>query len=356
MQEIRARAPNIEQKTGLRERRFFSENASPADVGIDLLELLMADADWAELDAVLVSSSSTQGFPGVSQQIASLAKGRRPELGNPFVLDLSSNACTGFMYALAVGTSLCKAMNFRKVAILAIEFSSRCISYEPEAFSTSMLFGDAAAGILIQGGQGGIASVQEVRASSRLNESTLGLIQGGGMQSIQPDVDVPESARWSVVGPQVAVGATQILADEIKRYQGENVSIDWLIPHQANLTRVLLPACKAAGLHPSRMRTTFDWTGNTSSASIPLALDLLVQGEQLRDGQTALLVGFGASFTIGSAMLVLRGGAQEAEAPEVVSWKQSLPEAAAGSDESPFRRATGPFPSTAGAAAAAGSR
>jgi 3-oxoacyl-[acyl-carrier-protein] synthase-3 len=306
--ETRVRAELIEKKTGLRERRFFEPTENPADVGADLLERLMADEAWGELDAVIVSSSSTQGFPGISQQLVTLAKAQHGELGNPFVLDIGSNACTGFMYALTVGASLIKGMGYRKVAVVAVEFASRCISYDPLAFGTSTLFGDAAAGVLLQPGEGGIAELKEVRATSMLDESLIGLIKGSGMQASRPDLEVPQSVRWFMAGPPVAIGATKILTEEIRRYQEAGAEIDWLIPHQANLTRILIPACKAVGLDPARLRHTFAETGNTSSASIPLALDILVKEEEaLKKGQTALMIGFGASFTIGSAMLVFTG-------------------------------------------------
>ena len=314
--ETRARAELIEKKTGLRERRFFEPTENPADVGADLLERLMEDGAWGELDAVIVSSSSTQGFPGISQQLVTIAKGKHPELGNPFVLDIGSNACTGFMYALTVGASLIKGMGYRKVAVIAVEFASRCISYDPLSFGTSTLFGDASAGVLLQPGEGGIAELREVRASSMLDESLIGLIKGSGMQASRPDLEVPASVRWFMAGPPVAIGATKILTEEIRRYQEAGDEIDWLIPHQANLTRILIPACKTVGLDPAKLRHTFGETGNTSSASIPLALDILVREEKLEKGQTALMVGFGASFTIGSAMLVFTGVGGKAGATE----------------------------------------
>ena len=97
-------------------------------VGLGLLEELMRGRPWDELDAIIVSSSSTQGFPGLSQQIVAGARTRHGELGAPFVLDVGSNACTGFMYALAIGSSVMQALGYRRVACLAVEFSSRCIA------------------------------------------------------------------------------------------------------------------------------------------------------------------------------------------------------------------------------------
>jgi 3-oxoacyl-[acyl-carrier-protein] synthase III len=300
---IEERAELIEKKTGLRARHFFAPEDSPVAVGLDLLERLMHGEDWSELDAIIVSSSSTHGFPGLSQQIVAAARTRHADLGAPFVLDIGSNACTGFMYALAVGSSTMQALGFRRVACLAIEFSSRCIAYDPLAFGTSTLFGDAAAGVLLGQGARGIARLCSVRASSMIDAETIGMVKGSGMQAAHLSLEVPKSARWFMAGPPVALGATRILVDEIQRVQRDGVKIDWLIPHQANLTRILVPACVKTGIEPDRLCASFAETGNTSSASIPLLLDQLVRDGRARSGQTVLMVGFGASFSIGSALL-----------------------------------------------------
>jgi 3-oxoacyl-[acyl-carrier-protein] synthase III len=301
--KVRERSELIEKKTGLRARRFFAPDASPVAVGLELLERLLGPDSWADLDALIVSSSSTQGFPGLSQQIVAAARARHPELGAPFVLDINSNACTSFMYAVAIGASTIRAMGFRRAACIAIEFSSRCIPYDPLAFGTSTLFGDAAAGLLLDGGGRGVAALRSVRASSMIDAETIGMVKGGGMQAADLSLDVPARVRWYMAGPPVAVGATRILVEEIERYRAAGAAIDWLIPHQANLTRILIPACEKTGIDPARLCASFADTGNTSSASIPLLLDQLVRSGRARTGETALLVGFGSSYTIGSALL-----------------------------------------------------
>jgi 3-oxoacyl-[acyl-carrier-protein] synthase-3 len=165
--KTRERSEIIERKTGLRARRFFSREQSPVEVGVKLLEALIPPKTWCALDAVIVSSSSTQGFPGLSQQIVAAARADHPDLGAPFVLDIGSNACTGFMYGLAIGSSTLQAMAYRRAACIAIEFSSRCISYDPIAFGTSTLFGDAAAGVLLSSEEDqGLATIQKIRAGS----------------------------------------------------------------------------------------------------------------------------------------------------------------------------------------------
>lgn len=313
--KVRERSELIEKKTGLRARRFFAPGDSPVAVGLELLQRLMADDAWSGLDALIVSSSSTQGFPGLSQQIVAAARARHPDLGAPFVLDIGSNACTSFMYGVAIGASTLQAMGFRRVACLAIEFASRCIPYDPLHFGTSTLFGDAAAGVLLGGDGPAVAAIRSMRASSMIDAGTIGMIKGGGVQAANLALDVPEPIRWYMAGPPVAVGATRILVDEIQRYQAAGARIDWLIPHQANLTRILIPACEKTGIDPSRLCASFADTGNTSSSSIPLLLDQLIRDGRARPGEFALLVGFGSSYTIGSALLEFGGAPGGAPRP-----------------------------------------
>ena len=146
-----------------------------------------------------------------------------------------------------------------------------------------------------------------MRASSMIDADTIGMIKGGGVQAANLGLDVPKQVRWFMAGPPVALGATRILVDEIERYKADGARVDWLIPHQANLTRILIPACEKTGIDPSCLCSSFADTGNTSSASIPLLLDQLVRSDRVRPGQQALLIGFGSSYTIGSALLELSG-------------------------------------------------
>jgi 3-oxoacyl-[acyl-carrier-protein] synthase III len=148
----------------------------------------------------------------------------------------------------------------------------------------------------------GIATLKSVRASSMIDSETIAMVRGSGMQAAHPAIEVTKSARWFMAGPPVAIGATRILVEEIQRVQDDGVKIDWLIPHQANLTRILLPACAKTGIDPDRLCASFAETGNTSSASIPILLDQLIESRRARPGEHALMVGFGASFSIGSAL------------------------------------------------------
>ena len=106
------------------------------------------------------------------------------------------------MYGITIGVSTMKALGYRRVACLAVEFASRCIAYDPIAFGTSTLFGDAAAGVLLGNDDIGVAKVHAVRASSMVDEETVGMIKGSGMQAAQFSADVPIAMRWFMSGHQ----------------------------------------------------------------------------------------------------------------------------------------------------------
>jgi len=304
---IRARARDIRRKTGLVERRFFGPEEDPVERAHAALGQLLdrGQAPWSELDAIIVSSSSIHGFPGVSQQIVARARRDHPELGDPFVLDIGSNACTSFMYGLGLARSLIATQGYRHVACIAVEFSSRCIEYSTAAFGTSTLFGDAVAGVLLAPEGEGPARLASVRMASWIDAEGIGHIRGAGTAACAPAAPVPAAERWYVSGPPVALGAIEILTSEVRRYQQAGVNVDWLIPHQANLTRILHPACDTVGVPRDRLCASFERTGNTSSASIPLLLDELLAGGRVRAGESVVMVGFGASYSVGSAHLTI---------------------------------------------------
>ena len=304
---IRARGRDIQRKTGLRERRFFAASDDPVEVAYTALSRLLERAHeaWSRLDAIIVSSSSVHGFPGLSQQLVARARSDHPDLGDPFVLDIGSNACTSFMYGLGIATSVAATQGYRNVACLAVEFSSRCIDYRTTAFGTSTLFGDAVAGLLVAPQGDALARIASVRMSSWIDAHRIRHIHGAGVAACDPSSPVPDNERWYVDGPSVAIGAIEILTSEVRRYQHAGVVVDWLIPHQANLTRILHPACAALGIARERLCASFDRTGNTSSASIPLLLDELLASRRAQSGESVVLVGFGASYAVGSAHLTL---------------------------------------------------
>jgi len=132
---------------------------------------------------------------GLSQQIVAAARGRHADLGAPFVLDVGSNACTGFMYALAIGSSVMQALAYRRVA--AWRWSSRRAALPTTRWPSAPARCSAMPrGVLLARDVRGIATLRSVRASSMIDAETIGMVKGSGMQAAHLALEVPKSARW----------------------------------------------------------------------------------------------------------------------------------------------------------------
>ncbi len=149
----------------------------------------------------------------------------------------------------------------------------------------------------------GFARITELRMGSRVTSDTAGLIQGSGVLPLQPELDLPSELRWHMAGPKVAIGAVSLLADEIRSYLARDCMFDWLIPHQANRRGIMVPACEKAGVPVEKMLSTIEWMGNTSTASVPLTFDHYHRQQHFRPYDRVLLISFGASFSVASALV-----------------------------------------------------
>ena len=149
----------------------------------------------------------------------------------------------------------------------------------------------------------GYARIVATRMGSRSTDATTGLLHGTGVLTSAPNQALSADYRWQVEGPRVAVAAVELLAGEIAHYRRSGIAFDWIVPHQANLNGIMLPACAKAGVARERMLTTIEWMGNTAAASVPLTFDYFRRQQRFRPGERVLLVGFGASFTVASAVV-----------------------------------------------------
>ncbi|MCK6523453.1 SDR family NAD(P)-dependent oxidoreductase, partial [Myxococcota bacterium] len=308
-----ARAATIESKTGIQSRRFFAPDVEPLQVLADLARALMVDQDWAELDAIFVGTCSVTGFPGLSQQLVALLREETTRsstggpLGNPFTLDVHSNACTSTISALTIADNMIRAQGYRNVLILSIELGSRSVPLHVRSFNTSVLFGDAAGGWLVSARPGG-AQILSTRASSFIRPDTIGLITGHGSPTTEP---LGQTHSFFVSGPEVAQAAVEIFTAEIRRTREAGFEPDWILPHQANLGMILRPALRAAGVPEERLITTLPFTGNTLASSLPLTWDMAARDGRFKPGDKILMVAFGASFAVGSALIIWDGERHE---------------------------------------------
>ena len=205
--------------------------------------------------------------------------------------------CSGFIYALTVADSLIRSGSARRALVIGTEVFSRLLDFKDR--TTCVLFGDGAGAVVLEASdQPGIVSTclhADGQFSHILN--VPGTIACGSILG-DPTLKMDGQAVF-----KLAVSVLDKSAHEVLAKAGRDAScIDWLIPHQANL-RIMQGTAKKLKLSPDKVVVTVDQHGNTSAASIPLALDHAVRSGQVQRGQTLMLEGVGGGFTWGAVLV-----------------------------------------------------
>lgn len=292
----------IVERTGIRERRVAGPEQSVALLARDasLVALQRAGVGVGELDAIVLATASPDRLlPSTACDLQAL-------LGadNAAAFDIAA-ACPGYVYALAIAEGLIASGQSRTVLVVGAEKLSTITDWEDR--STAILFGDGAGASVIRPASGdgrGILSTF-LKSDGRL-APLLYRPGGGAVEPISEKVVCERSHFMKMAGREVFKAAVLAMAeacDEALRRAGVSATdIDLMIPHQANL-RIIEATAKHAGMPMSKVMVNLDRYGNTSSASIPLALDQAIVEGRVRPGSLLLLVAFGAGFTWGSAVV-----------------------------------------------------
>ena len=289
----------IVERTGIRERRI----AAPGETSATLGTAAAADAikraglSPTDIDLLVVATASPDTLlPHTGAHIGD-ALGLR--CGS---FDVSA-ACAGFVYELVVGASLLNA-GYQHVLIVGAETLSRIT--DPEDRATVILFGDGAAAAVLSRSDGAPGLLGW---DLGCDGSAAGLIEipaGGGRLPTSADTVAARGHYMKMQGQEVFRRAVRAVVDtSIATLERAGVGIDdvqWFVPHQANL-RIIEAAAKRLGFEPGRTITNIEHYGNTSSASIPLALFEAVDDGRVREGDLVLCAGVGAGLTWGSALI-----------------------------------------------------
>ena len=292
----------IVSRTGIRERRIAEPDQSTADLAtLAALDILRNSGLAAEdIDVLIVPTATPEYlFPSTAAVVQD-----RIGATNAAAFDLLA-ACSGFIYGLAQACALVESGLAKNVMVIGAETLSRIADYTDR--STCVLFGDGAAGALIQ------ASDDE--SLSGFLGFELGTDGSGGKDLVIPvggsrnPPHMPfarEDAFLQMNGPTVYKFATRVIADSTSRLlEALEVSIDEIdlfVPHQAN-TRIIDHAVEKLGIDPSKVVVNVDRYGNTSSASVPLALTEAREQGRLKPGDLLLLIAFGGGLTWGSTVV-----------------------------------------------------
>ncbi len=273
----------IRERTGIRERRIGDSTAELAiEAGREALE--HAGVDPASVDMlVLCTTTPDQTVPATSARV-------HEELGiGGGAFDLNA-ACAGFVYGLVTAESLLAENPAKRVLLIGADVLSRITDWTDR--SMAVLFGDGAGAVVLQGCSDGDG--QLLASDVGADGSLRGILYAdlGGKMKMEGQEVFKGAVRAMVASSRNALEGAGCRADEIAL----------VVPHQANL-RIIESACQRLGIPVDRAAIVLDRTGNTSSASIPLALIDAVRADRLSDGDLVLLTGFGAGMTWASAVV-----------------------------------------------------
>ena len=284
----------IVERTGIRARHFVDDGVNASDLAVQAAQRAMEAAGWAapEVDLIIVATSTPDMvFPST----AAIVQAKLGIVGCP-VFDLQA-VCSGFVYAMTVADSMIRAGTARKALVIGAETFSRILDFDDR--TTCVLFGDGAGAVALEASASPGILATELHADGRHVDffCVPGTVSHGAVSG-QPLLRMDGQAVF-----KLAVGALDSVARAVlAKADKTEADIDWLIPHQANI-RIMQGTAKKLKLDPAKVVVTVDQHGNTSAASVPLALDVAVRDGRIQRGQTLMLEGVGGGFTWGAVLL-----------------------------------------------------
>ncbi|KAA9132016.1 ketoacyl-ACP synthase III [Marinihelvus fidelis] len=288
----------IRTRTGIRERRVAAEGEYTSDMAFRAAENAIEAAGLSpkDIDLIIVGTTTPDlVFPTTAVLL-------QQRLGLPHVGAMDVNAaCTGFLYALSIADKFIKVGDAKRALVIGAESITRLVDWNDRG--TCVLFGDGAGAVVIEAAdEPGIISTH-----IHANGEHVDLLRTKRGISTGFDFDLPRGGiNIEMKGNEVfkvAVRTLGRIVDETLDANGMDKSeLDWLVPHQANM-RIISATAKMLDMTMDQVVVTVDRHGNTSAASVPLALDEAVRDGRIQRGQNLLLEAFGGGFTWGSALV-----------------------------------------------------
>ncbi|MBT8068841.1 MAG: ketoacyl-ACP synthase III [Xanthomonadales bacterium] len=287
----------IRERTGICERRVAHEGETSADMAeVAGQRALNAAGINPEEVGLLVVGTTTPDLVFPSTACLLQARLGLPDCG---AMDVNA-ACSGFMYALSIADKYVRCGDVKKALVIGVDKLTSMIDWNDRG--TAVLFGDGAGAVVLEAAdEGGILSTH-IHAAGR-HSDLLGVDVG---VSTGFKAEERGGVRIKMKGNEVfkvAVRTLGRIVDETLAYnEMEKTELDWLIPHQAN-HRIISATAKKLGMTMDQVVVTVDKHGNTSAASVPLALDEAVRSGKIKRGDVMLLEAFGGGFTWASALV-----------------------------------------------------
>ena len=286
----------IVERTGIRARHFADAGMFSSDLALEASKQALTAAKIApqDLDLIIVATSTPDMvFPSTACILQN-------KLGANGCAAFDVQAvCSGFVYALSVADAMIQSGAARKALVVGAEVFSRIIDFKDR--TTCVLFGDGAGAVVLEASTTPGILACDLHADGKHVDilCTPGHVSGGEVLG-SPLLRMDGQAVF-----KMAVGVLEEAARAVLAKAGKTeADIDWLIPHQANI-RIMQSTAKKLKLGMDKVVVTVDQHGNTSAASIPLALDAAVRGGQVKPGQLVMLEGVGGGFTWGAVLLTM---------------------------------------------------
>ena len=300
----------IVDRTGIRARHYASDDVNASDLALQacLQALAAAGRKASEIDLIIVATSTPDMvFPSTASILqrklseAAVAQGDLGAAGGA-AFDVQA-VCSGFIYALTIADSMIQSGAATRALVVGAEIFSRLLDFNDR--TTCVLFGDGAGAVVLEAtehdGTGPAVLASDIHADGRHTGILCvpGTVSGGQVLG-DPLLKMDGQAVF-----KLAVGLLESAAKAALAKAGlAEADVDWLVPHQANI-RIIQSTARKLKLSMDKVIVTVDQHGNTSAASIPLALDEGIRSGRIRPGQTAMLEGVGGGFTWGAVLVRL---------------------------------------------------
>jgi len=288
----------IVQRTGIRQRYIAADGEVTSDLAIAAAKaaLASAHADAQSIDLIVLATSTADNtFPAAA---VSVQAGLGITRGAAF--DLQA-VCSGFVYGIAVTDALLRTGTYKRALVIGAETFSRILDWQDR--TTCVLFGDGAGAVVLEAQQ---------QPGSRDDRGVLTThLRSDGRHKSKLYVDGGPSSTMTVghlrmegraVFKHAVAMVTDVIEDAFRATGYTAADIDWFVPHQAN-RRIIDDSARKLGIAPEKVVITVDVHGNTSAASIPLALNVAIKDGRIKKGDLVLLEAVGGGFTWGSALI-----------------------------------------------------
>ena len=284
----------IVERTGIRARHFAADDQGCSDLATEAARKALdaAGLSASDIDLIIVGTSTPDMvFPSV----ATMVQNKLGTAGCP-AFDVQA-VCSGFIYALTVADAMIQTGSAKRALVIGAEVFSRILDFKDR--TTCVLFGDGAGAVVLEASERPGILATDLHADGKYKDILCvpGHVNRGGILG-DPVLKMDGQAVF-----KLAVGVLEDTARaSLSKANLTESDIDWLIPHQANI-RIMQSTAKKLKLSMDKVVVTVEQHGNTSAASIPLALDVAVRSGRIQRGQILMLEGVGGGFTWGSVLL-----------------------------------------------------